>query len=88
MRRFKCDYKSWNVCCHLDQNPCLPACNLETQRLKYKAVNLAIILYGYGLSHEGVFENRVLRKIFGPKREGVTGGWSNFHNGFMICIPC
>jgi hypothetical protein len=22
-----------------------------------------------------VFENRVLRRIFGPKREGVTGGW-------------
>jgi hypothetical protein len=21
-----------------------------------------------------VFENRVLRRIFGPKREGVTGG--------------
>jgi hypothetical protein len=22
-----------------------------------------------------VFKNRVLRKIFGPKREEVTGGW-------------
>jgi hypothetical protein len=22
-----------------------------------------------------VFENRVLRRIFGPKRDGVTGGW-------------
>jgi hypothetical protein len=22
-----------------------------------------------------VFENRVLRKIFGPKREEVVGGW-------------
>jgi hypothetical protein len=22
-----------------------------------------------------VFENRVLRKIFGPKRDEVTGGW-------------
>jgi hypothetical protein len=22
-----------------------------------------------------VFENRVLRRIFGPKREEVTGGW-------------
>jgi hypothetical protein len=22
-----------------------------------------------------VFENRVLRRIFGPKRNGVTGGW-------------
>jgi hypothetical protein len=22
-----------------------------------------------------VFENRVLRRIFGPKRDGVTGDW-------------
>jgi hypothetical protein len=22
-----------------------------------------------------VFENKVLRKIFGPKRDEVTGGW-------------
>jgi hypothetical protein len=35
-----------------------------------------------------VFENWVLRKIFGSKREGVTRGWSNLHNGFMICISC
>jgi hypothetical protein len=27
-----------------------------------------------------VFENRVLRRIFGPKREGVTGGWRKLHN--------
>jgi hypothetical protein len=27
-----------------------------------------------------VFENRVLRKIFGPKRDGVTGGWRKLHN--------
>jgi hypothetical protein len=25
-----------------------------------------------------VFENRVLRGIFGPKRDGVIGGWSNW----------
>jgi hypothetical protein len=27
-----------------------------------------------------VFENRVLRRIFGPKRDGVTGGWRQLHN--------
>jgi hypothetical protein len=27
-----------------------------------------------------VFENRVLRKLFGPKRDGVTGGWRKLHN--------
>jgi hypothetical protein len=27
-----------------------------------------------------VFENRVLRKIFGPKRDEMTGGWIKLHN--------
>jgi hypothetical protein len=27
-----------------------------------------------------VFENRVLRRIFGPKRDGVTGVWRKLHN--------
>jgi hypothetical protein len=27
-----------------------------------------------------VFENRVLRRIFGPKREETTGEWRKLHN--------
>jgi hypothetical protein len=27
-----------------------------------------------------VFENRVLRRIFGPKRDKVTGEWRRLHN--------
>jgi hypothetical protein len=27
-----------------------------------------------------VFDNRVLRGIFGPKREEVAGGWNRQHN--------
>jgi hypothetical protein len=27
-----------------------------------------------------VFENRVLRRIFGPKRAEVTGEWRKLHN--------
>ena len=27
-----------------------------------------------------VFENRVLRRVFGPKRDEVTGEWSRLHN--------
>jgi hypothetical protein len=26
-----------------------------------------------------VFENRVLRRIFGPKRDKVTGDWRKLH---------
>jgi hypothetical protein len=28
-----------------------------------------------------VFENRVLRRIFGPKRDEVVEGWKKLHNG-------
>jgi hypothetical protein len=27
-----------------------------------------------------VFENRVLREVFGPKRDEVTGKWRKLHN--------
>jgi hypothetical protein len=27
-----------------------------------------------------VFENRILRRIFGPKRDEVTGEWRKLHN--------
>jgi hypothetical protein len=27
-----------------------------------------------------LFENRALRRIFGPKREEVTRGWRKLHN--------
>jgi hypothetical protein len=28
-----------------------------------------------------MFENRVLRRIFGPKKEEVAGGWRRMNNG-------
>jgi hypothetical protein len=28
-----------------------------------------------------LFENKVLRRIFGPKRDEVMGGWRKLHNG-------
>jgi hypothetical protein len=31
-----------------------------------------------------VFENRVLRRIFGPKKDDVTGGWINCRMGSFI----
>jgi hypothetical protein len=53
----------------------------------YKTVILPVVLYGcetwsVTLVEEQrlrVFENRVLRKIFGPKREG-DGSWRKYHN--------
>jgi hypothetical protein len=33
-----------------------------------------------------VFENRVLRRIFGPKRNEVTGEWGRLHNEEPRCL--
>jgi hypothetical protein len=54
----------------------------------YKTVILPVVLNGcetwsLTLREEhrlGVFEKRVLRRIFGPKREVVTGEWRKLHN--------
>jgi hypothetical protein len=54
----------------------------------YKAIVLPVVLYGCETwsptvreEHKlRVFENRVLSRIFGPKRDGVTGGWRKLHN--------
>jgi hypothetical protein len=54
----------------------------------YKTIVLPVVLYGcetFSLTlreeHRlGVFGNRVLRRIFGPKRDEVTGEWRKLHN--------
>jgi hypothetical protein len=33
-----------------------------------------------------VFENRVLRRIFGPKRNEVTGEWRRLHNEELYAV--
>jgi hypothetical protein len=35
-----------------------------------------------------VFENRVLRRIFGPKRDEVTGEWRKLHNEELHNLYC
>jgi hypothetical protein len=30
-----------------------------------------------------MFESRVLRRIFGPKRDEVTGGWKKLHDELL-----
>jgi hypothetical protein len=54
----------------------------------YKTIILPVILYGcktwsLTLTEEHrlwVFENKVLKRIFGPKRDEMTGGWRKLHN--------
>jgi len=35
-----------------------------------------------------VFENRVLKRIFGPKRDEVTGEWRKLHNEELNDLHC
>jgi hypothetical protein len=35
-----------------------------------------------------VFENRLLRRIFGPKRDEVTGEWRRLHNEELHDLYC
>jgi hypothetical protein len=54
----------------------------------YRTIILPVVLYGceswsLTLKEEcrlRVFENKVLRRIFGPKRDEVTGEWRRLHN--------
>ena len=52
----------------------------------YRTIILPVVLYGCEIwslrevRRLRVFENRVLRRIFGPKRDEVTGEWRKLHN--------
>jgi hypothetical protein len=78
-----------NACCHWVQN-LLPFRMLSRKKFKiYKTIILPVVLYGcetWSLTlmeqHRlRVLENRVLRGIFGPKRDEATGQWIKLHRG-------
>jgi hypothetical protein len=80
---------SGNACCCSVHS--LLSSRLLSRNVKvkiYKTIILPIVLYGFEtLSvtlREGhrrrVFENWVLRRIFGPKRDEVTGEWRKLHS--------
>jgi hypothetical protein len=70
---------------------CLLSTRLLSRNVKvkiYKTIILPVVFFGcetWSLTLREkhrlrVFENRVLRTIFGPKRDGVTGEWRKLHN--------
>jgi hypothetical protein len=60
----------------------------------YKTIILPVVLYGceswsLTLREEcrlRVFKNKVLRRIFGPKRDEVTGEWRRLHNKELYAL--
>jgi hypothetical protein len=80
---------SVNACYHSVQS--LLSSRLFSRNVKfkiYKTTILPVVLYGcetwsLELREEHrlrVFENTVLRRTFGPKRDEVTGEWRKLHN--------
>jgi len=89
--------KSGKACYHSVQN--LLSSSLLSKNLKikiYRAVILPVVLYGcetwsLTLREErriSVLENRVLRRIFGPKRDEVRGEWRKLHNEKLNDLYC
>jgi hypothetical protein len=81
--------KSGNACFYAVQNLLSSSFLSKNIKIKiYRTILLPLVLYGcetwsLKLREErrmGVFENRVLRKMFGPKRDEVTGAWRKVHN--------
>ena len=81
--------RSGNACCHSVQN--LSSSRLLSKNLKikiYRTIILPVVLNGLEtwsltLREERklrVFENMVLRRIFGPRRDEVTGDWRRLQN--------
>jgi hypothetical protein len=79
-----------NACCHSVQS--LLSSRLLSRNLKvkiYKTIILPVVLYecetwSVTIREEHrlrVFENRVLRRIFGPKRDNVMGERRKLHSG-------
>jgi hypothetical protein len=68
--------------------------NLKINR--YRTIVLPVVLYGcntWSLTLREkrrlrVFENRVLRRVFGPKRDEVTGEWRKLHNEELKDLYC
>ena len=62
--------------------------NLKIKICTCRTIILPVVLYGcetwsLTLREERrlrVFENRVLRRVFGPKRDDVTGEWRKLYN--------
>jgi len=62
----------------------------------YRTIILPVVLYGcetWSLTLRDerrfrLFQNRVLRRVFGPKRDGVKGNGENYiRRSLVICIP-
>ena len=73
--------KAGNACCHSVQNILSTSLLYKNVKIKiYRTIISSVVLYGCETWSLRVFQNRVLRILFGPKRDEVTGEWRKLHN--------
>ena len=89
--------QSGSVCCRSVQNRLSSSGLSENITIKaYRTIILFVVLYGcetwsFALREERrlrVYENRVLRRIFGHKREEDTHEWRKLHNEELYDLYC
>jgi len=89
--------KSGNACYHSVEN--LLSSSLQSKTLKIKicrTIIFPVVLYGCETwlltlrkkRKLRVFENKVLRRMFGSKRDEVTGEWRKLHNEELNDLYC
>jgi hypothetical protein len=81
--------RSGNVCYHSVQNLLSSSLLLENIKIEvYRNITSPVVLYGCETGsltlrverRLRVLENRVLRRIFGPKRDEAPGEWRELYN--------
>jgi len=79
--------KSGNACCHSLQNLSSSWLSENIKIKMYRTIILSVVLFGcetWSLTlkeehRQRVLENRLLMRIFVPKRDEVTKEWRNLH---------
>jgi hypothetical protein len=93
----KIRFKSGITCYHSVQNRLFSRWLNKNANIKiYRTIVLPVVWYGCAtwsltLREENrfrVFENRETRRIFGPKRDEVTGDWIKLHNDLLNELYC
>jgi hypothetical protein len=92
--------KYWNsvsACCYWVQNFWSSPLLYKQVKIRiYETIILPVVLYGctiFSMTLRGehklrVTENKVLRRMFGPKRDEVKGGLKELHNELRNLYPC
>ena len=87
-KKLRAGLKSGNACCHSVQN--ILSFRVVSKNIRIKIYRYIVLPVVYGrvtwsliLREESrlrVFDNRVLKRIFGPKRDRITRNWIKLHN--------